>query len=582
MRFEEFQEEVIINSDLKFTGGLNDGTAAIPRPRLARRIDEVVGGTNRQSLAEFSVATAVSIQQKFGDSFLDKVYLKSICWFLFNRPVVRGKLLLIGNYPPQLVVLAGSLGWSVYIIEQSVIPQRGEVPVGCIASSAEVVIASLDNLPFRANSIDHICLFGVALNRRSRTQLASIFSESGSIWCWDESFWKSLTAHLCLGRKCWSGGAKTSFKSVRIVYSSPGFCYANMLTVRTSRTQTIRHRYRQLSDRFKRARGLQFDGGVSSENKSSYFQEIARALGYSGSCSITLQTGNPDSAIIVLVDGLNRCLVRIPLTQLALKRARRNFHALRIANRLDVVNGLVPKPLRSGVIHQLPYFAEEFCEGIATDEYSLEIECVVAEALLLIKKSYRLNAFAANSYQEEVALKLGDIANSLYPFLDKQSKGNVEKLLVVVEKIFIENKIPMVPFHGDLKVENLLLKNYKINKIIDWDLAEKKYFPLLDFIHLLTWVEVSKNGKEVTQAFTDCWLEDGKNRLLLISELRALVLDETLLYPLLLVYWLHHLTARLDNQSKCQSDFWLRHGAPVILPISVKLNEACGSLVADK
>ena len=141
---------------------------------------------SKMPLFNFSNSFASSIQTTYGDSFLDKLYLRSLAWFLFNTPMPAGRLLLIGNYPLLLPFFAHSLGWKVYVVSSS--PECSPIkplPTGSDGSNnPRVISSSVPELPFQNSSFDLTCIFEKSVSKRLMNEVSRTLTATGSTWLW--------------------------------------------------------------------------------------------------------------------------------------------------------------------------------------------------------------------------------------------------------------------------------------------------------------------------------------------------------------------------------------------------------------
>jgi len=132
-----------------------------------------------------------------------------------------------------------------------------------------------------------------------------------------------------------------------------------------------------------------------------------------------------------------------------------------------------------------------------------------------------------------------------------------EKLSIIEQSIkqqLLNKPFTTVWTHGDYKIENILFntRNWQITGLIDWDLSEEAALPLLDIFYLLMYKQYTLTQKSVANVFEERFLKmdlyPGEEKII-NGYLSELGLFEELIKPLLIMFYLHHITVRygLDN-----------------------------------
>lgn len=519
-------------------------------------------------LFNFSDSFASSVQKTYGDSFLDKLYFRSLGWFLFSTPMPAGRLLLIGNYPLLLPLFAHSMGWKVYVVSSSpgcspIKPLPTTGPDGL--NNTWVVTASVPELPFQNSSFDLVCVFKKSVSARLMAEVSRTLTTTGSTWVWSvpalrRTPRRSEHSHHSAGCNIGNDLAVEA-----IVHARPNYHRATALEFGQHRPVKLMPRLRQWAKQTLSSRGIKFtkNPGSRRDQKPNYLTKLAASIGGDAPKLKSLLLGNPDTLIAIFTGSNASYLVRIPLTRTALIRAKRNYAVLCALDKHLPQKQMTPRPIGAGKVDHLPYFCEEFCAGSTTDKQDLHTTAIIQQATEYLQSTYAAYLTTHPPDASQVRRELAKLTTRLGPYTGKNGKPLLDQCINSLTNELAVNELPMLPFHGDFKIENMLLENNRISRIIDWDLSRKSYFPFLDLIHLHTWSESNKSEQPINVVFINYWMVD-KNMAVLNAALKTFGLKDNIASSLLTLYWLHHLAFRLDYQSKCQSMFWDKIAAPVL------------------
>lgn len=244
-------------------------------------------------------------------------------------------------------------------------------------------------------------------------------------------------------------------------------------------------------------------------------------------------------------------VVKIPFNDAIAARAARNYRFLGQAREQAALCGLIPRPMGTGEICGIRYFAEERVQGRplgnvlhnnvshwldAADRFLKTLNPRLQERApaLLSGASYQRQAL-------EPLEKLGGIldtflATRLRTFFDSQLQGRHARIGFV---------------HGDFSESNIFVRDTSIVGVIDWDDSCEEGIPALDAINLVHRLDRLSNRESNTvesilRLTHPASLADDERRFLQANYERCGV-DEGAHVALVLLYWLRHVADQLDG-----------------------------------
>lgn len=256
-------------------------------------------------------------------------------------------------------------------------------------------------------------------------------------------------------------------------------------------------------------------------------------------------------------------ILRIPYDQDSIKRCETNFNALKfIEKNLKFDNIKCPSPVLNGEIDGINFFAETRIEGSGYDHKSHFYDKITNECLNL-----SINVFNGSKFDIDINISnFTEYISSLFViFESKYINKNDSRVTCLKDFLFsaFESKtLTGCVCHGDFKAENVLVDSkYSPTGIIDWDLFQPFGFPLSDLLHLLS------RRAFLNRKFSAI---DYINKILLPKKIDFFenkcidfYIDNTntnrqLLYPAIILYWLHHVSNRMGFHLIKNNAIWYR------------------------
>lgn len=176
-------------------------------------------------------------------------------------------------------------------------------------------------------------------------------------------------------------------------------------------------------------------------------------------------------------------ILRMPQIYIGRKRCINNFNILLKLKEIEIPVS-VPKPVIDGCYKQQYFYAETKIDGVSLD---LNNPSEMIQELIYLEAKKILTSEAikfSKMDQEYFYLLVQSEIENLIEFIEPSDIFIFKNLLNKMEKVFIDDQLPLVIHHGDFKFSNFLYnqKTKKIQGIIDWDLARIPGLPLYDML----------------------------------------------------------------------------------------------------
>ncbi|MDH5377268.1 MAG: phosphotransferase [Gammaproteobacteria bacterium] len=214
------------------------------------------------------------------------------------------------------------------------------------------------------------------------------------------------------------------------------------------------------------------------------------------------------------------------------------------------IKGVIPRMIQASDYKGVPYQLETWTEGRPASAYFYypkRREAIIDKAVdwsILLQDDTRIES-------ENCRLDLSFVQKVLSFYCEqKEQKETLSQTL----HDFVETQLSRFPckpnfFHGDYWVANILVdESNKIRGVVDWEYSQEQSFPMLDIFHLLfhrktlfgkfsPWgeLELALGGKI-----------EARNHQRIFNSLDRLGIDRSLLFCLLVVYWLIYLDTRYE------------------------------------
>lgn len=244
------------------------------------------------------------------------------------------------------------------------------------------------------------------------------------------------------------------------------------------------------------------------------------AVSLAQACEIALQrlSISPNGVAIALVDcnGRDRAgVLKIPFVQAAEPRVRTNARALQWWSQppaaLSGWSSLPPGFLGRGDVGAWSYTLEERVAGTSPQEWKPADAGAAVERLgEFLRAMHTASSESVRLGRASLDALCGSDVRRIQALLDADLAHRLQATLEGAIQTLEGASIPLVPRHGDFKLDNVLGTPRRPSslRVIDWELWAPRGLPLLDAVHLV----VSRARRREGIALGDAigrWLEHG-------------------------------------------------------------------------
>jgi aminoglycoside phosphotransferase (APT) family kinase protein len=265
-------------------------------------------------------------------------------------------------------------------------------------------------------------------------------------------------------------------------------------------------------------------------------------------------------------------ILKLPLTRDAEQSTAQHHQVVETLHRLPELQSfcaLVPRALAWGQFEGRPYYLETALVGEAASDLVRQ----QAEPALFKESATRvlLQLHAGTACRQLVDEALFDtIAGNdlaiLYRLAERWPKpallrGKLQSVEAILRRHVAGRELPFAWTHGDYWPGNILVDpaDGTIGGIVDWDRASSQQLPLLDLLHLLTYMRMMQQhstvGEELVGTFLPARLNSATRALIdqMLAQLQ-LPSDPEFLQAATWLYWLRFAAANLSRYPSFQSD----------------------------
>ncbi len=258
--------------------------------------------------------------------------------------------------------------------------------------------------------------------------------------------------------------------------------------------------------------------------------------------------GNPNTVLMLT----KKQVVRIPMDRPSLLRARFHKCILKEIAHTSFAH-YVPSFLGQGKRGGISFFRESRLSGVSIGSPVHGFDDYIIKAADFIGSFHSVTSHSTQINDHVYKRLINNTLSRLSAHGNGSSVRELDHLKAAMRRSFYGATIPTVWFHGDYKIENLLFsKDGKtINGVIDWDLSRKEGLPLLDVLYLLLYRDHMATGREMHDTFINRYLKSGFDQFektIIERYMARLGIKTDLLQPLLIMFWIHHITHRYQAQ----------------------------------
>ena len=269
-------------------------------------------------------------------------------------------------------------------------------------------------------------------------------------------------------------------------------------------------------------------------------------------------------------------IVKIPLNSYGTDKLEKNSHILNRFHNDRIINEkwlpLLPQIFYKGEVNKQCYYVEEALFA-KTRLKILDIPQVHKQRL--VKESVDFLIDLQTKKPKRITLNERTIQKYfIYPFLQtsrycgfNEDYPVIEKLVKYQYKNLLGVKIPLVIYHGDFGLHNVLVDSasLQMTAIIDWDRGQENSLPMLDLFHLLIF-----DGRQdvLLQKYKDCLFPGNYSSFqkeMLEYYCNALNIPTQVYTSLAIRYWISWIYFFLGTDQDIH-DGWLKQMFDNVLP----------------
>lgn len=282
---------------------------------------------------------------------------------------------------------------------------------------------------------------------------------------------------------------------------------------------------------------------------------VGKAIGRSTSLERLLVRKIGKTAAFLRADDAKRVVARIPRSSIALARASRNYQALAAVRSQTTIRPLVPRPVLQTLVGGYEVFVEERLPGkprrsTIADDVSWEPQGLRFIGQLHLATAVR-TTLSHTVYQRLVA----DRVRLIEPYCETLADREALQLLAeLLRQRLLGDELPLVRTHGDFTGENCLYDPAgELCGVIDWELSSTEALPLLDLLQSMDIAGESNTHPRWQRADIVLDAVERTGPLAAAPEIQhyvaAMNIDPGLVPMLLLMYWVDHVSSRVEARA---------------------------------
>lgn len=275
-------------------------------------------------------------------------------------------------------------------------------------------------------------------------------------------------------------------------------------------------------------------------------RKISRHLGFKKIDKIIV--GKPDTIIVITPEAV----IRMPLNGLSAARCRLNNRMVKDLAATGIVS-YVPRFLGEGILDGQRYYCEKRIRGAAIDLPINKIDVPTKAAVDFITEFHKMTVRDIVIDDGNFKRLFGRGFGRLLPCLNVEYKAKLLRIQEDAKRSMAGKTFKTVWHHGDYKIENILFdtRRWSIVGVIDWDLSRKNGIPLLDIFYLLAYNEYTLTRRGVMDVFRRRFLSaefSCHEKAMIARYMDSLGLSDDFIEPMLVMFFLHHVTARFGQE----------------------------------
>ena len=417
-----------------------------------------------------------------------------------------------------------------------------------------VQIDSLTQLPFNYNSFDCVFLAGQLINKitpKALTEITRILKPNGQCLIKVRSY---IPPSVCLWRRILAGSPLLPFRVFILIYN--GTRLSEIIPSTQVQVKSVREKFYE----FRQWLQAPYQAIVLTKTSINNRNPIIEELLYNVSSQIGSELRHCDlhlkrflvrkigkMLIIAATSSGLEYVIRIPLSQIAVERAKRNFNAL---NRIHA-NTVIPEHIKSHVPRAIicknyqgyEYYVEEKLLGFClefrkhTSKQKQDAMLFITDLHLATKQPKHINQVQYKQLFESPlrVIKSHRLNDWIYDVLAKMEH--------YIKKCILGCVLPLTWSHGDFWSTNCLYDTFdRLSGVVDWELFSEHSLPLLDLLQFMN----SHPAWHHLRIFRD--IEQFKQPQFLSKYIEEMQIPSSAVSALILMHWVDYIANRINSR----------------------------------
>lgn len=268
-----------------------------------------------------------------------------------------------------------------------------------------------------------------------------------------------------------------------------------------------------------------------------------------------------------------RAIIKLPLNANAEKKVKKNHDFLEhFANSTELGDNrrqFFPKPFVARQFEGQPFYAEDWLHGKSGDvvkmkkpEYEHFTHQVFAFWLGIQQTFAKRYFFDPATFDVHVTAPLKRIF-AFYRAEETHLKA-CSRLTEYLRERFANRELTLSMIHGDFSSKNIILdeKTYTLQGVIDWDMAQRMAFPVLDAFHYFVRAQIGVGSRSIIAQLVHA-LEKRNQDTLFASILQmyqdSFELEMEDCHAFVMMYWICRMQGHLDTLKYMDKSFVKRN-----------------------
>ncbi len=257
-------------------------------------------------------------------------------------------------------------------------------------------------------------------------------------------------------------------------------------------------------------------------------------------------------------------VLRIPLNLTSDARLQKAWHGLTaMCVELPWLKLLTPTPLAHSEFLGMKYYLESQCTGILAQELVKTPTAREQTHEIVLSFLHKLGTLDNPAKR----FSANDMTTQITPYFTPlreyapECEADLDHVFGLIQDRLLGSVVPLVRVHGDFNSGNVLCDRatHEITGLIDWDSCQPEGLPLQDLVHFLMHRYRHERQISMGEALLSAIsgeLFNASEQKLIQRYLKLFGIDEELMVPLLILYWLRHVGLHIVHRNGPLPALW--------------------------